>query len=127
MAKVTALMTEPSSKTPLVILFIWSLLKLLFSSFGLKSGSEARASTSPVVMSITMPPPAMARNFAIDCVSSSIKRGLHPDVDRHLRGLGLVLARIGKRSRIDRALAIEVFLDAGDALGVEVDVADDMR
>ena len=66
MAKVTALMTEPSSKTPLVILFIWSLLKFLFSSFGLKSGSEARASTSPVVMSITMPPPAMARNFAID-------------------------------------------------------------
>ncbi len=34
---------------------------------------------------------------------------------------------LGQRSRVERALVVEIFLDAGDALGVEVDIAHDMR
>ena len=38
-----------------------------------------------------------------------------------------VLGRLGQRCGVERAAVVEILLDAGDALGVEVDVADDVR
>jgi hypothetical protein len=69
----------------------------------------------------------MARNF-LDGLGEFVDQcRLHANVDRHLRRLALVLGRLGERRGVKRALIVHVFLDAGDALGIEIDIAHDMR
>ena len=55
------------------------------------------------------------------------ERCLHTDIDRHLGWLRTVFPGLGQGSGVDGALIVEIFLDTGNALGVEIDIADNMR
>ncbi len=71
MAVVKLLMVEPISKVPADMRFSRSLSSALTGLFGSKSGSDAMASTSPVLTLRMTAPAAIAWYFSIDRASSS--------------------------------------------------------
>ena len=85
MAKVTALMTEPSSNTPLVIMLVCSLRNFLSSWLGLKSGSETRAMISPVLISSHDAAGGHGLELGDRLCQLIGQRMLHARVDRDLR------------------------------------------
>ncbi|MCY1243901.1 hypothetical protein D9M72_569420 [compost metagenome] len=69
-AVVSALKVEPISKVAAAMRLMRSGLSASAGLFGSKSGAEASASTSPLVISSTSPAPAFAPNFSIALASS---------------------------------------------------------
>ena len=82
---------------------------------------------SPVRTSVTRPAAAFALNLSRGRDQLVAHRMLHAQIDRELDRLLQPVGRKARHVQVGKPAAVEPFLDAGDALVVDVDVADQMR
>ena len=127
-AVVSALKVEPISKTPTLIRLMRSFSSASTGLFGSKSGSETRAIISPVFTSRMAPAAALALNFAMPFCELVAQGVLDAQIDRELDRLE-VRERDVEAGAVEilQALAVDVFLDAGDADIVDVGEAEHVR
>ena len=98
-----------------------------FGLFGSKSGSDTMATISPVFTLATMPDGGMGVKFFFRLEQFIAQCVLDADVDGKLDRLLQPVGRKAGAMQVGEAVGVEPFLDAGNALVVDIDEPDQVR
>ena len=118
--------TEPISNVPFDMRLSQPSQPLAFGSLGSKSGAEAMASIAGV--HVEDDGTGRLALIGLDRVGDDVVDDvLDAEVDRELHRLQRLVAGQAGRGEIGEALLVDIFLHAGDAVVVDIDIAEDMR